>query len=487
MKLSIPRQNSFNWSINNISQEFNISLIGFSLVTCGAIIFAITLPLIPIAYAFLLYLAIGITVIAWENTEFSIMALIISWFLPYSFSIPPIRRILISDFLIVLLILKVTYKITTLQYRIQRTPFDKPLLFFILSTGISAIFAQNRVYALLGFIQFVELVSVFYIITILVRNQQLIKRIANLYLVIVVGQGCLTIYQFFVQGKLRPTGTIGSDIGLHLGMACLAFVIMFLYSSIHKKIVYGTLGALTGFSLMLTLTRGIWLALAGAFIILAIRYIRIQQIFGLVIAIFLILSVLIFMFSNIYYIFPESVSERMASIYDIVVKHDITSGQNWTVLSRFMGWRIAWNMFLGKPIFGVGPKGYAFAMPVYNPGFEIYGAIKAFEESKVASPHNQYFEILAEQGIIGILTLLFLIVVSVRTAHKAQKSATTKFGIPFTLWVEGSLFICLLMGFSASFLRANDGKILTVLLGLIAISNRVTSTNVRRSNEKRLV
>ena len=452
-------------------------MIVFLLVTCGAIIFAIMLHLIPIAYVFLLYLAIGIAVIAWVNTEFSIMAWVISWFLPYSFSVPPVRNVLISDLLIVFLCLKMTYKIATRQYRIQRTPFDKPLLFFILSTGISMLFAQNRVYALLGFIQFIELVSVFYIINVLVRNQRLIKRIAILYLVIVVGQGCLSVYQFFVQGNPRPGGDTG--IGLHFGMACLAFVIMMLYSSIHKKIVYGILGAFTGFGLLLTLTRTTWLALAGALTCLTIHHIRKQQMAMFTYAILLILLVSIFMPIHI---LPQSVSGRMVSLSILIVKRDIASDSTWTVLSRYMMWRIAWNIFLDNPIYGIGPKGFSFAMPVYNPGFDIHGIIKRSEESKIASPHNQYFEILADQGIIGILALLLLIIVSVRTAYKVQKNATTKFWVVLTLWLEGSLFLLLLNGIAAGFLRGN--KEFMVILGLIAVSDIVTSTTVRRSNKK---
>lgn len=63
------------------------------------------------------------------------------------------------------------------------------------------------------------------------------------------------------------------------------------------------------------------------------------------------------------------------------------------------------NMFLAHPIFGVGIQGYAFALPkFFDPFIESF-----FNWDSRRIANNIYIELLAEQGIIGLLAMLLLI------------------------------------------------------------------------------
>lgn len=62
------------------------------------------------------------------------------------------------------------------------------------------------------------------------------------------------------------------------------------------------------------------------------------------------------------------------------------------------------NMFLAHPIFGVGIQGYAFALPQFVDSFiESF-----FDWNSRRIANNIYVELLAEQGIIGLLAMLLV-------------------------------------------------------------------------------
>lgn len=85
--------------------------------------------------------------------------------------------------------------------------------------------------------------------------------------------------------------------------------------------------------------------------------------------------------------FSLSRSEIMAS--------DISS----SVMERYWTRQAAWNMFRAHPVIGLGLGGFAREHHLYRPSWSI-------SYTFIPRVHNQYLEVLAETGLIGLLSLL---------------------------------------------------------------------------------
>ena len=83
----------------------------------------------------------------------------------------------------------------------------------------------------------------------------------------------------------------------------------------------------------------------------------------------------------------------------------------WTLSGRTTLWSTAWAMFREAPLVGKGPHTFGL---FHN----------------IPWPHNLYLEVLAEQGIIGLLALGYLALRGLSAACKVQRTAT----------MEGKLF-----------------------------------------------
>ena len=83
------------------------------------------------------------------------------------------------------------------------------------------------------------------------------------------------------------------------------------------------------------------------------------------------------------------------------------------------------NMFLENPLFGVGIQGYAFALPQFIDSF----ISDFFDWNSRRIANNIYVELLAEQGIIGLLAMLLVMFrICKPIFHRYRQHATLAFG-----------------------------------------------------------
>ncbi|MEW6442090.1 MAG: O-antigen ligase family protein [bacterium] len=79
-----------------------------------------------------------------------------------------------------------------------------------------------------------------------------------------------------------------------------------------------------------------------------------------------------------------------------------------TGLDRKVLWGIAWNQFKANPLLGVGVHNFGVLAPVYA-GEEARVRYPDLRTLWGRSPHNIYFQVLAEQGIVGMTLFLVLL------------------------------------------------------------------------------
>jgi len=83
---------------------------------------------------------------------------------------------------------------------------------------------------------------------------------------------------------------------------------------------------------------------------------------------------------------------------------------------RLITWRVSWEAFKEKPVFGWGPENYLVAYEKhYDPDYAIYG------ETWLDRAHNKFFDLLVMQGIVGVLTYIALIITLLATAFRRTK------------------------------------------------------------------
>jgi O-antigen ligase len=74
----------------------------------------------------------------------------------------------------------------------------------------------------------------------------------------------------------------------------------------------------------------------------------------------------------------------------------------WAIVERMAHWQAAWEMFVDHPVVGVGPGHYVVAYPDY--------AVLPYWKDPLGHAHNVYLNIAAEEGFLGLVAYLAMLV-----------------------------------------------------------------------------
>nr|WP_307544768.1 O-antigen ligase family protein [Streptomyces sp. V3I8] len=154
--------------------------------------------------------------------------------------------------------------------------------------------------------------------------------------------------------------------------------------------------------------------------------------------------------------------ERISSITQVAQAPDQS------VTDRYTMWTAAVDMWRGRPLTGVGLKGFpdhrdGHASLALSSGSDTDGAGAGFHRQPLLSPHNMYLLVLSEQGLLGLLALaggwLALLVRGLRRLVRARRSRS---GLDCALAACGVLLWQLV-----DFVYADIGGPSTVLTALV--------------------
>ncbi|TDC06042.1 O-antigen ligase domain-containing protein [Nonomuraea longispora] len=152
--------------------------------------------------------------------------------------------------------------------------------------------------------------------------------------------------------------------------------------------------------LALSLSRGAWLALLCAVLVMVFLHSRVlaaRMVLAGAAAGIVLLAAGLGTGSDV-------LGRRAASIATAVTQPDQSLSDRYTL------WRTAAGMWLDHPLTGVGPRRFAELRDTYAPielssGSDTDDPVHGFQRRPLLSPHNMYLLTLSEQGLLGLAAL----------------------------------------------------------------------------------
>ena len=301
---------------------------------------------------------------------------------------------------------------------------------------VSTMYAVDKKIALSESARFITYIFMYFIIKYEFNSKKQINTLLRCYIFISFILSSIGIVQHFtgfaLAEKFIKTNAFGTGIkiastffnpnayGAYLILIIFPVIMLSIYEkNKNKKLVYLFLSMLLITNLLMTFSRNALLGFGLGVLVLGLIY-SIKLIFAL--GGFSILMV-----------FIPSVSQRVI---------DITSlSQN---ESRIKLWKTAIMMIREHPIIGVGNGNFVTR---YNEYVIKYKELK-YQSYQNYPSHNSYLKVQSELGIMGIVSFLGVIAITLFRVKKLYSTTTDKFHKPFYMGVMASMIAFLFMNVS---------------------------------------
>lgn len=326
-------------------------------------------------------------------------------------------------------LLAVILIIRWLVFKDQITGLSKPLLYVGIYTvlgSISLFFADDFSAAFTTLSVYLKDAVICFLIIALIQEKGTYKNVIRAILVAGILMGTVSLLQqltgdygnnFFGFAKVVSDTTFGSRMAGSVGDPnyYAQIMVVLLPLSIdrffsEKRLILRLISAwafmVCAFTVVYTYSRGAFLAASIALIIYGFRRRPnpTQLVFVVLIA-FLV-----------YQFLPSNYTSRIATLFDFLPGTSNSTYSDSSFRGRSSENMVAINMFLDNPILGVG-------MGNYNNKYQEYSRQLGVDFRNTArSAHSLYLEILAERGLLGILSFLTMIYYTFISLHSAEKT-----------------------------------------------------------------
>ena len=212
----------------------------------------------------------------------------------------------------------------------------------------------------------------------------------------------------------------GAALAIYLILA-LTYVFMPDVKKSRKLLIIGVV-LLLGVALTLSNCRAAWLSIIAALAVLICVLLHIK--FRWIAATVVILVGLFFAFQNqIIDALEKNNQDASGDLVENVqsITNISTDASN---LERINRWQSAFRLFNERPVFGWGPGTYQFVYAPYQMSKEK--TIISTNAGDGGNAHSEYFGPLAEQGLVGSLMVLALVVVTVYCGLKTYRHCKNK-------------------------------------------------------------
>jgi O-antigen ligase/tetratricopeptide (TPR) repeat protein len=336
---------------------------------------------------------------------------------------------------------------------LPRTKTLLPLALFIMAIGISLPRAINFPKPMETLIELHGAVIIYLLILLNVNRRRYLDYLAiaaSLGMLLVVGYGILQYIGVYPIPKdqyseVDPSSFIGLSnfvVEYLLVASPFAFALFFMAKEWFTIGLSGILVGLIGWYVIISQNRAGWLGFMCAVVcLLVLVFLRSKKLqikipwkwVTVTFASIVIVSTTL-MFTTKQ---GEKYKERLLSYTDF---------KDATIMFRLETWKSVIHMWKDKPIFGHGLAQVEVLFPAYQT--QKVERLIFRNNTRVVRAHNEYVQVLAEQGIIGFLILIFLIVQILRLAIFTFRKRTDVDDWWYVAFLSSGLFgFLIMMGF----------------------------------------
>ena len=341
------------------------------------------------------------------------------------------------------------------ELRILRTPFDLPLLGLVSWAGLSLLWAHNFYLGFEIWIQWSACLILFFLTVNLVRSDKDIRRLLGAFALAGLAAALLGICQYLLEVDWVPQAVPPAATFANRNMAAQFMVVTFPLVSaffflsqrrLHVLLTVAALGAL-GLFLFYTSTRSAWLAVTLEFLFLVLFFGRDRLKWKLTPPLgaekkkaLLICAVVVFVLMNLtpsgfqwevgtafnrildvlpwaqprQVEFSDKVGEVSAEDASQARSAEATAPRRGSINNRIRIWRNTLHMGMEHPLKGVGVGNF----PVFYPRYVRSSVVDPLFSARwqAGRAHNDYVQIFAELGLIGVFFLGWLLFALMKTS-----------------------------------------------------------------------
>ena len=245
-------------------------------------------------------------------------------------------------------------------------------------------------------------------------NLPTFRRVMFAWLLIM---GYLAVFGVTHSGR-GPGAMVGDENDLALGCATAFPLAFYGFERLSgtRRWICGVIAAILVAAIVIGFSRGGFLALvaAGLYCWIASRH-KTRAIVALI-----LVAVLVVATASDKGRTGESYYDRLSTMFD--------TDEGTAETRRFL-WSAARNMWLAHPILGAGGGNFTFLVGKYQPtDFEKPDFLERDWSGTVT--HSIFFELLAEQGSVGILLCAYIVWAHLRTIRRLRRQAASASGLP---------------------------------------------------------
>ncbi len=360
---------------------------------------------------------------------------IIVFFTPLSLSLKHIgmnlsvNLFLPTEPLLIILMLLVIVKIV-IEHKFDKKVLFHPItltilfyIFWLIITSLTSTLPVVSIKAVISKLWFI--VPMFFLATQIFYNYEKIKPFIWIYVISLVIVILYTTFRHLSIGfyeknaahaVVRPFYNDHTAYGAILALFIPVLMGLATYSKYKKniKIIFWIITGLFIVAVLLSYSRAAWLSLllALGFYVATKLKIKFKYIFIVV----LILTAVFIKFNfQIFDALEKNNTDSSSKLSDHItsISNVKTDASN---MERILRWNCAIRMFKEKPFFGWGPGTYMFQYAPFQ--FKYERTIISTNFGEGGNAHSEYLGPLAETGLVGMLSLIFIMLATILTAAK---------------------------------------------------------------------
>lgn len=314
----------------------------------------------------------------------------------------------------------------TFDGKIWKHPLSLAIIFMLLWMFVTSISSQMPFVSFKAFLGRVWFVSVFfYLMTQLFYYRKNIKPFFWLYM---IPLSAVVIYTLVIHGQhgfsketstwvMFPFFKEHTSYGAVLAMYIpIAFAFAFLLkANVNLKVLAVLVFVILFTGVIMSFTRAAWVSLAVAVGAMVLIIFKVRKEI-LAILVFLACFSVWFAWDDIMMRFQknEQVSSDNLTEHVESISNVSTDASN---LERINRWKSAFRMFEERPWLGHGPGTYMFLYAPYQKPYDK--TIISTNAGDMGNAHSEYIGPLAESGIIGTLSMVVLVFITIVTGIRA--------------------------------------------------------------------